>query len=352
MKSTAVRHDIQFFLMFGLLFLVSACHHPDLPLLEGTFVFPDGQEALFKDGTFVANALIGTGDYSVQGDHVVLHLRNGKRLEGERVDAEHIRFTQTDGKNIPPFDLYRAGSPRADEGKRALAARTGHIVQTDAEHDAQVAKQQAAVDASAFTPDPAVPMSQYTPIETHAELEPVIAAFTTTSLTDEQLLGAMVPGYINETDAFKRHDIATRELPGLREKVAQAGKQHYYSFRVVPDPVDYTRPFVAVLLSDYSFDHKAFGLWTGNTGCFPQIEETFFQVEKALFACELPVPDEALARRIEALRIKAGDTRVEGRIYAAITRASPRSRPGVVITHAHLVLTSPVDPSLHVEADL
>lgn len=334
----------------SLVLIGTACHKTELPSIDGMYVMPDGQIAQLKEGRFTGT-MVGRGTYHVEQTHVVLRLDEGPRLEGERLDADHFQITSRDGQSIKAVDLFRDGTPGAEDGKRRLAARLGHPIESDAERDAKAAAVKSAVESSAFSPDPSVPVERYQPLDRADALDRFTLAHAAPAPTDEQILNTLVPGYAKETDAFKKKDLAAA-LPTIREQLEATRNQHYFSVPITDHPLDMRGASNGSTIGPYDLSKKAFPIPPFHQTCFDDIIGSNIRVTTVRVACWLPVPDETVARRIEAARAGTIRMALEGRLYFAVTRAAPLGSyiPAEVL-HAHVAIGG-VAPDMRAEQDL
>ena len=262
-----------------------------------------------------------------------------------------MQLTQRDGQSIRPVDLFRDGSPGAEEGKRRLAARLGRPMETDAERDAKAAALKSAVDSSVSVPDASVPIEHYQPLDQAEALDRFTLAYAAPAPSDEQILSALVPGYAKETDAFKRKDLATG-LPAIKQQLEELRNQHYFSVPISGPSGDLRGASNISTIGPYDLSKRAFPIPPFHQTCFDDVIGANIRVTAVRVPCWLPVPDEAVARRIEAARAGAPQTFLEGRLYFAVTRSAPLGSSILVeVLHAH-VFVSGLAPELRAEQDL
>lgn len=336
MRTTIVRRTLTLVCL-----LIAACARHDS--IEGEFVGRSGAVPVsFHDGHFHSPA-IGDGSYFVSGNAIALKLASGKQLMGIRIDADNIRLNQIDGVTAPtPLELTRVTAKSASLSTRSL-----------------VADQQAPAPLPAsppvLVPDPSIPLSSYTALQTQIDAGMVYEAFRQPDIPDDALLDALAPNYRGENDGFKKRDIAATQLPKLRAGIEQAKGKRYYTvplFTHVPGPVY----FPHLELNAYDFKTQSFLLLFAPS-CWTQrpidlvLVHGMFAVIQATPSCAIPIADESLAKHIEDLRVRQRLT-IGGELGFFIMGSMSLGRVNVAVTHAHVILSDSRDSSFHYTVDL
>lgn len=158
--------------------------------------------------------------------------------------------------------------------------------------------------------DRSVPVESYLDLNAEPDglaLMNLIVAKGGESLPDEEKLRRLSLPYINESNAFKRQEIARAELPKLNQKLDVYRRSDYFS---VPIAGTATQPLILnfITLGSYDFASKSFKLdrygrdcWGSSIGAYG----ASMKIQSQGFTCDLVVPDEALARMIEEARSKS-----------------------------------------------
>lgn len=177
---------------------------------------------------------------------------------------------------------------------------------------------------------PTAPLSDYASIAD----EPLWVAYayyarTNEPLTDEQKLDLFSPAYRNESDAFKKRDLAASELPKIEAKLKAFGSERFFYLDIARSPVALSE------LGPYDFQTKSFPLLQCGTlgaGVVRGIQGALFEDPKL---CTVKVKDEGQAREIESLR---GDYHltIKLRYFFRIDGIDPANKQlNGTITHVH-----------------
>ncbi len=273
-----------------------------LPPLQGSYRAPTGAIlTITGPGTYRSTG--GSGAFTVSGDRVDLVREDGKPIRGHRPDADRLVLTAADG-GTATVTFYRAGSAAAQTPEALTRPET------------------APAQPPAPTPDPTVPLDRYVAITDPDALREIAAAFSQDPF-GEKNVAALLPEGPSTDDAFARRERVEREGAPVVERLKGYRANRYYRLSASTVPVDMPRTaadfqrqprFVwaassGVRLEPYDFERKGFPmscLHTGTVSVYPMPVLDFVAGAPRPKECFLPVPDEALARRIEAKRA-AGD---------------------------------------------
>lgn len=253
---------------------------------------------LFKDGGCIAPN--GTGLYVMDGDAIHLTLDDEKSVDGRKVSNDQVILT-IDGKERK---FYREGQPF------------------------QAAYTKLNMPKPALSPDRSIPLDRYTPLQDRDMALLVAAAFRQKPLSDEEKLDLLDVGR-KTTDSFARHDLMVKDLPALTRRLKELSGQRYYKTAMtnvrptgsIADSYLRVNPDFRLIdpwLKHYDLAQKAFPAYC--------ISESVFTFGKAIYTgwrpwehmqmsvneerqglprshpdCLVAVPDEAAARKIEAL---------------------------------------------------
>jgi|GEM_PF-1740370 len=169
------------------------------------------------------------------------------------------------------------------------------------------------VNAEESTVDRSFPLDKYTELDTSDPMvfRYLMAAFGGATLNDEEKMTFLSVEGATERDAFKRKDLAAKELPAINARLEKVKAQRYYKIFVY-DPIALQklnpRPSPAVAwtnsfgsLQHYSIDRKGFPVQCVADGSFSgqDIAVFFAGFMHPGRTCLLSVPDEATARAIE-----------------------------------------------------
>jgi len=288
------------------------------PLL-GAYRAPDGAVVEFlADGRFRTSGATG-GRFTVEGNRVALDFNNGKARTGERLGPDVVRL-DAEGMSVK---FYRLGS---------AAAQTPEATQAPPPPP----------EPSKPAPDRSVPLSDYVPLTEPDALPWLAAAFSERPLTDDEKL-MLVPGTDAVADAFARKNLVDRELPALTARLASLKKSRYVRFTATTAPSNGAAAdgngagavwLVGgtsggrVVLGPYDLDKKGFPVPCLNRGSLASFRggaSALFPFEGPERGCLLPVPDEAVARALEAARVKFGGFYLRADVYAFVAGANAGS---------------------------
>ncbi|WP_321959353.1 hypothetical protein [Burkholderia cenocepacia] len=193
-------------------------------------------------------------------------------------------------------------------------------------------------------PDRSVPVSSYIDLNSETAgmaLTYIVSAKAPGAVSDEDKLNRLSPSYYNETDAFKKKDLAAAELPRINSALAEYRKHDYYTLPVSgysQKPLGLTN----VTVGQYDFNTKSFPLASYGQYCWAGIlrnqQGAMLKILPSDFPCNLPVSDEAQAKLIETTRAQNALV-MQGTLYLYV----PRSEGGTalaVVSHAHLELVN------------
>jgi hypothetical protein len=289
-------------LLCVLVCFVSACGGKapvDGSPLHGLYRSAGGLGFIFNaDGTFDTTEH-GSGRYTQNGALVVLAVA-GHAVNAERLSADELLFPAQDG--MPEGHFYRVGSAAADAA------------------GASAPPQPSKATAAPSTPEP-LPVDRSKPLDEYTVLDPsdpaaaryLVAAFGSTALTDDQKLSYLSVEGSRTSDVFARKELAAKEMPGIEARLAST-REHRYLRVEATDPVYQQRVPKATRglafwqppvpgFGHYDLEKKGFPV-----GCMDD-SSIAFQGTNVWFhptlvtagkPCFLSVPDEAVARALEA----------------------------------------------------
>lgn len=193
-----------------------------------------------------------------------------------------------------------------------------------------------------------VPISQYVLFQPDADdiiLTKLLIAKSPGRFPDAEKFGLLSANYYNESDAFKKKDIADGLRPTLDKELEALAKLSYMAVPI--EDVPYSQRGRSVFhmsplkLSSYSFDLKGFPLTGryGETSCwegrFGNDQNVSVLVSGGDTPCFLKVTDEDKARAIETA-LQAGIVELRGMAYIHVS-ARDRNLYGKVM-HARIDL--------------
>ncbi|MCL2657880.1 MAG: hypothetical protein FWD62_10790 [Betaproteobacteria bacterium] len=195
-------------------------------------------------------------------------------------------------------------------------------------------------------PDFGIPLASYADLNGEPAgmaLTYIVSAKSQDALSDEEKLNRLSPRYYRETDVFKKKDLAAAELPRIEATLDEYRKHDYYA---LPASVswDANKPLGLqnVSVGQYDFNTKSFplsgygGFCWASTGGVRNQQGATLKILPSDFPCNLPVPDEAQAKLIEAARAKNALS-LQGTLYLYVPRVEDGTAVAV-ISHAHLEL--------------
>jgi hypothetical protein len=193
-------------------------------------------------------------------------------------------------------------------------------------------------------PDRSVPVASYVDLNGEPAgmaLTYIVSAKTQGAVSDEDKLNRLSPSYYNETDAFKKKDLAATELPRINAAMDEYRKHDYYALPVSgysQKPLGLTN----VTVSQYDFNTKSFPLTSYGQYCWAGIlrnqQGATLRILPSDFPCSLPVSDEAQEKLIEAARVQNA-LALQGTLYLYVPRAENGTALAVV-SRAHLELVN------------
>ncbi len=193
-------------------------------------------------------------------------------------------------------------------------------------------------------PDRSVPLANYLGLNDEAAgmaLTYMVSAKSPTPLSDDEKLNRLSPSYYNETDAFKRKELAKTELPRIEAALEKYRKHDYYTLPVSAysqQPIWLT----SVSVSQYDFNTKSFPLTSYGQYCWAGTlrnqQGATLKILPSDFPCNLPVSDEAQAKLIEAARSQNA-LGLQGTLYLFVPRAENGAALAVV-SRAHIDLVN------------
>jgi hypothetical protein len=206
--------------------------------------------------------------------------------------------------------------------------------------DAQKAKEAAQPKA-----DPNVPLANYTQLDQadgSGWVTYIAVSRANPQPSDEEKLGMFSAKYFNEPDAFKKHDLATTELPPIQENLKRYADQSYYAIKFgdVTNTNGAISPQIS-FISPYDFNSQSFAFngtqqcWTMNYRNNQNVYLDFSNTGANL--CALKVADVDMAKKIEQLRA-ANKLSAKGTIYFHVDEVKNGNRVTATITHMHVDL--------------
>ncbi|MBB3227124.1 hypothetical protein FHW69_001725 [Luteibacter sp. Sphag1AF] len=237
-------------------------------------------------------------------------------------------------------------APAGDQATPATQAagteKTGdNAAAAQAFADAQKAKEDARPKA-----DMNVPLANYTQLD-QADggtwLTYVAVSRATPQPADEEKLGMFSPKYYNEPDAFKKHDLAISELPGIQDNLKRFADQSYYAIQF--GDVGNTRGAISPqisFISGYDFTTQSFAFngtkqcWTMGYGNSQNVMLDLNNADSNN-VCAIKVADQDLAKKIEQLRA-AGKLSAKGTLFFHVDEVKNGNRVAATVTHMHVDL--------------
>jgi hypothetical protein len=193
-------------------------------------------------------------------------------------------------------------------------------------------------------PDRSVPVANYLDLNNEVAgmaLTYIVEAKSQGALSDDDKLNRLSPSYYNETDAFKKKDLAKTELPHVDAALAEYRKHDYYTLPVSAysqKPLGLTN----VSVGQYDFNAKSFPLTSYGQYCWAGTlrnqQGATLKILPSDFPCSLPVADEAQAKLIEAARSQNA-LGLQGTLYLFVPRAENGTALAVV-SRAHIELVN------------
>lgn len=190
-------------------------------------------------------------------------------------------------------------------------------------------------------PDLTLASSNY--VDINAEPAGMALTYIVTSRSaapkDEDKLNWLSPTYYNETDAFKKKDIAKAELLRIDSTLDQYRKNNYY---VLPVSAYSKKPLglTNVSVSSYDFNSKSFPLTSYGQYCWAgslrNQQGATLKILASNLPCGLPVADDAQAKIIEAARSQNA-LGMQGTLYLFVQGVDSGTALAVA-THAHIEL--------------
>lgn len=319
-----------------------------LPPLSGAYRALTGEvDEFHPDGTFLSLGVRGA--FTVDGTSVVIRVGD-QSIPATRTSADTVAFHRP---GRPDAVFYRVGSAAA---------------QTAAAHSATPTA------TTKPAPDRATPLDRYTAITDPETLRVIALAFSAAPVSDDQKL-SLLPAGKTTSDAFARRALLAQELPGLNARIEGQRGQRYYRIApstVLPDRPGYRqtpqilewrviseRPPGVSLTGAYDFTQKGFPINclqasrvtnmtqidTGSNTAWPGTAVAFQGAAGSL--CLLPVPDEAVAKTIEAFRATRPPhdafLNANATLYFFVVDADGDRIINSVLTHVDLSLLDPAD---------
>lgn len=286
----------------------------------------------------------GRGRFVVDGNDVVIQIGNDS-IPGKRTSADIITFHP---QNRPEVVYYRLGSVAA-QSSSAQGRRP-----TPIEHP---------------KPDPTMPINRYTLLSSVPQaLDAIAVAFTDPPVSDDEKFARLGGAGAKEQDAFKRKDLMAAAMPGINALLDETRRQRYYAvpFDSTVSNLDSTAPHPGVLAPPMRFAYdvhydparKGFdGLCVG--GILDKLGDPFgplahMSIGETYQPCFTPVPDESLARKVEAARARIAATHEEfaisGTVYVFVTGASGGCCSKATVVRAHMAFLENGKPSVEFDA--
>lgn len=191
-------------------------------------------------------------------------------------------------------------------------------------------------------PDRALPLASYMDLNGEAAglaLTYIVSAKAQAPLSDDEKLNRLSPAYYNETDAFKKKDVAKAEMPRVDAALSKYRKHDYYAVPVSAysqQPLGLTN----VSVGQYDFGTKSFPLTSYGQHCWSGTlrnqQGVVLKILQSDVPCRLPVADEAQAKLIETARAQNA-LGLQGTLYLFVPRAENDTALAVV-SRAHLEL--------------
>ncbi|MRU28307.1 hypothetical protein [Xylella fastidiosa] len=193
-------------------------------------------------------------------------------------------------------------------------------------------------------PDRNVPVASYVDLNREPAgmaLTYIVFAKEQDAVSDEDKLNSLSPSYYNETDVFKKKDLAATELPRINAAMDGYRKHDYYT---LPVSKAAEKPLVLTNLAvgQYDFNTKSFPLTNYGEYCWGMSllnqQRVRLKILPSDLPCGLPVSDEVQAKLIEAARAQNALV-LQGTLYLYVPRAENGTALAVVL-RAHLELVN------------
>lgn len=192
------------------------------------------------------------------------------------------------------------------------------------------------------TPDRTLPLASYVDLNGEAAglaLTYIVSAKAQVPLSDDEKLSRLSPAYFNETDAFKKKDVAKTEMPRVDAALTKYRKHDYYAVPVSAysrQPLGLTH----VSIGEYDFGTRSFPLTSYGKYCWSGTlrnqQGVVLKILQSDIPCRLPVADEAQAKLIEAARARNA-LGLQGTLYLFVPRVENGTALAVV-SRVHLEL--------------
>lgn len=305
-----------------------------LPPLQGSYRAPTG-DIFTVSGPGMFQSTGASGTFTVSGNRVDLVRDDGQPIKATRPDADRLVLYSPDGTKSLTF--YRAGSAAAQTPEALTRPSAGPV------------------QPAAPKPDPNVPMDRYVTITDADMLRELTIAFSQDPF-GEKAIASLLPEGPSTDDAFARRERVARDGAPVIARLKRYRENRYYRLSVSNVPVDMPRsgadfqrkprfvwePSSGVRLQPYDFERKGFPmscLAQGRVSVYPMPVLGFVASTPQSDRCFLPVPDEAVARRIEAKRAIGALFAVQAELYwHAVELKGPVLQAN--LTHVELTLLS------------
>jgi len=144
--------------------------------------------------------------------------------------------------------------------------------------------------------DRTTPLSNYTKSDDPSWLTYVYVSRLTDQPSDDEKMKLFSPEYFNESDAFKKHDIMTADLPTINATLEKYRKLDYYVLQT-------EQPFgTFALLKPYDFGTQSFRIDGCGQFAYQAKQGIYLKITPSPNMCDLKVTDTNVAHQIESLR--------------------------------------------------
>ncbi|MFC3651304.1 hypothetical protein ACFONN_07100 [Dyella humi] len=144
--------------------------------------------------------------------------------------------------------------------------------------------------------DPSTPLSDYTRADDPSWLTYVYVSRLQDPPNDDEKMKLFSPKYFNESDAFKKHDIMTADLPTVNATLEKYRKLEYFILQT-------EQPFgTFALLKPYDFQSQSFHIDGCGQFAYQASQGIYLKINPTPSMCDVKVVDTNVAHTIESLR--------------------------------------------------
>ena len=291
-------------------------------------------------------------DWVSEAKGIELHLGDGDATLTNHATGKSAELTYTvdpQGNVLLAGEAFKTPVPLMPEGNGLLVNRMKDLSfrkKTDGDDDALAARETERENAEAArSADRPASLSGYRPIASSDIL--LLIASRMPALTDTDMANAFIPGYSKENDAFKKQELLQGQLPAIKSRVAELAKLKDFKIDVVSWESMIRRMdawknalynYGAVEPYDIASTTFRFNGFFSPCGGRQNAEGlTKFMVRQwdaKSSACQIKVPDQAVARQIEAAR---SNSRLDAGFTMYVRFTGERAGSDVWVFDAHRV---------------